>query len=204
MKMAKASQEEMDRAMKLVQLLEATIDTRPFDRPQFPGAEDEEGTYFDEENHDDLKKLVAQIRELCPGGGPESCSNARHATRCRCGASTKAMGGASTEIRSMKYLRVTMPDGSKWDVPAHIIAENRAKYYADDKNDPNDPVYREELAYTLENDDEIEDWSSNNMNWEDVQAHAVRADVEAETPDYQEGWVNGEKEVVEHQPKETL
>lgn len=67
MKMAKASQEEMDRAMKLVRLLESTIDTRPFDTPQFPGTDEAEGDYFDEDDSDDLKKLVAQIRELCPG-----------------------------------------------------------------------------------------------------------------------------------------
>jgi len=28
----------------------------------------------------------------------------------------------------MKYLRITMPDGSKWDVPARIIAKDRATY----------------------------------------------------------------------------
>lgn len=67
MRMAKASQEEMDRAMKLVRLLESTIDTRPFDTPQFPDTDEEEGAYFDEDDRADLKKLVAQIRELCPG-----------------------------------------------------------------------------------------------------------------------------------------
>lgn len=67
MKMAKASQSEMDRAMKLVHLLGATIDTRPFDRPQFLDTDEEEGAPFDEDDLDDLKKLVAQIRELCPG-----------------------------------------------------------------------------------------------------------------------------------------
>lgn len=57
----------MDRAIKLVHLLGATIDTRPFDHPQFPDTDEEEGAEFDEDDRDDLKKLVAQIRELCPG-----------------------------------------------------------------------------------------------------------------------------------------
>ncbi len=30
----------------------------------------------------------------------------------------------------MKYLRVNMPDGSKWDVPVSVIAQNRAAEYA--------------------------------------------------------------------------
>lgn len=46
-----------------------------------------------------------------------------------------------------KYLRITMPDGSKWDVPCDVIARNRIE-------------------------------------------------SEAEEVDYQEGWVNGEKEIV--------
>jgi CspA family cold shock protein len=31
----------------------------------------------------------------------------------------------------MKAILVTMPDGSKWLVPARVVAENRAKYYAE-------------------------------------------------------------------------
>ena len=31
----------------------------------------------------------------------------------------------------MKVLRVTMPDGSRWDIPVKVIAENRAKSYLD-------------------------------------------------------------------------
>lgn len=31
-----------------------------------------------------------------------------------------------------KFLRVTMPDGSKWDVPVKKIAENRARHYMKD------------------------------------------------------------------------
>lgn len=33
------------------------------------------------------------------------------------------------EKMKTKYLRVTMPDGSKWDLPAEVIARNRADYY---------------------------------------------------------------------------
>lgn len=101
----------------------------------------------------------------------------------------------------VKYLRVTMPDGSKWDVPAQMIAHDRAKSYADtDAGRPDgeefDRLYTEELAFTLSSDEEIEDWAANNMNWEDVAPLAVMTAPSVDV-DYQEGWVNGDKEVIE-------
>lgn len=94
-----------------------------------------------------------------------------------------------------KYLRITMPDGSKYDVPAKIIAENRAKYYAD--IDP-DTTYEEEYEFTMTDSYELKDWAANNMNWDEVKAHAVKVPAEKKEPDYQEGWINGEKEIVEY------
>lgn len=98
----------------------------------------------------------------------------------------------------MKYLRVQMPDGSKWDVPAQIIAENRARVIAQDVPSQYEP----ELAFCLNSNEELKYWAANNLNWSDVEKRAVRYHG-ADAPDYQAGWVNGEKEVVEHQPKET-
>jgi hypothetical protein len=88
-----------------------------------------------------------------------------------------------------KFLRITMPDGSLWDVPAEIIAENRAEYYEEDG-------YDEEFQYTLDDDSVLIDWAANNMDWVDVKDHAVQVvspDVEV---NFQEGWMNGNKEVV--------
>jgi hypothetical protein len=97
-----------------------------------------------------------------------------------------------------KYLRVTMPDGSKWDVPAHLIAEDRARYYAD--KEPVGPgrsaTYLDELNATLSDSYELTDWAANNMNWSDVAKRATRASGPDDV-DYQEGWVNGDKEIVE-------
>jgi len=107
----------------------------------------------------------------------------------------------------MKYLRTTMPDESQWDVPAELIAKSRAAYYAklraayyaklDSKRGGGsyDAIYARELEYTLADPDKLEDWAANNMNWSDVSHAAVR--VPSKATDYQEGWVNGEKEVVE-------
>jgi hypothetical protein len=94
-----------------------------------------------------------------------------------------------------KYLRVTMPDGSQWDIPAEIVADDRAKYYA--KIDT-DTTYKEEYEYTLSDDSEIFDWAANNMNWDDVKDHAVKvSEYHMTAADFQEGWVNGEKEIIE-------
>lgn len=96
-----------------------------------------------------------------------------------------------------KELRVTMPDGSVWAVPAQVVAENRARFYADEQpTSAPDHGYAEELAYTLSDNVELIDWAETNMNWDDVKDHARQAE-EPDPVDYQEGWVNGEKEVVE-------
>lgn len=93
-----------------------------------------------------------------------------------------------------------MPDDTLWDVPAKAIADSRAKYYA--KNDAvreganYQTVYDEELAYTLDSDDELIDWASNNMNWSDISINATKAPCKPKQADYQEGWVNGDKEIV--------
>jgi hypothetical protein len=93
-----------------------------------------------------------------------------------------------------KYLRVTMPDGSKWDVPAEKIAENRALYFCGDKNNRN---YEVEFNASMGDDfhSEIEDWASNNMNWRDVAQFAAKVGTPIEV-DFQYGWINGDKEII--------
>lgn len=96
----------------------------------------------------------------------------------------------------MKVLRVNMPDGSKWDVPVSVIAENRAKYYSHEYGGDVQKSLEEDTLPLFEADRyEIEDWAANNMNWSDVEKMAQLA-VASET-DYQEGWVNGGKTVVD-------
>lgn len=94
-----------------------------------------------------------------------------------------------------------MPDGSRWDVPAAIIAEDRAKYYARVDADAGEGTYDEnyarEYADTLRSSADLKDWAANNMNWSDVAAKAQRVQ-EPPPVDMQEGWTNGAKEIVEH------
>lgn len=104
----------------------------------------------------------------------------------------------------MKFLRVTMPDGTKWDVPAHIIARSRAhemamSNLAAEAHLSYQEVYQREFDYTLASRMLLFDWAANNMDWKDVQSHAIHVPTEASPADYQEGWMNGKKEVVEHE-----
>jgi len=100
----------------------------------------------------------------------------------------------------MKFLRVTMPDGSKWDVRADIIASNRATHYALRAGSRGSAeygvAYDREYDYTWNEGDEMMDWARNNMDWSDVEMHAKRVGV-ADDIDFNEGWANGAMTVVE-------
>lgn len=99
----------------------------------------------------------------------------------------------------MKVLRINMPDGSKWDVPVSVIAQNRAEYYASEFGGDVQKSLDEDTMPLFDADHfEVEDWASNNMNWSDVERVATLA-VHSET-DYQEGVVNGGKVVIETNP----
>jgi hypothetical protein len=95
----------------------------------------------------------------------------------------------------MKQIHITMPDASIWAVPAEVVARHRADYYAKDYGEK----WREvEYQETLSNHVDLLDWAANNMNWKDVAKDAFR--VSPGRVDYQEGWVNGAKKVVEVEP----
>jgi hypothetical protein len=88
-------------------------------------------------------------------------------------------------------MRVTMPDGSKWDVPAQTIADSRDDNYRDEEEDTIGFIRNGSL-----DDYELTDWAANNLNWSDVEAVARRVEEKAPAVDFQEGWVNGEKKIV--------
>lgn len=93
-----------------------------------------------------------------------------------------------------KYI-TTMSDGSKWAVPVSIIAGDRAKYYAKEFGGSVERSLNEDTGPLFDSDDfEIEDWAQNNMNWDDVKDYANL--IEPAKCDYQEGWMNGEHEVL--------
>jgi hypothetical protein len=100
----------------------------------------------------------------------------------------------------MKAYQVTMPDGSKWNIPVDVIARNHAQYYADiDYAGDIEKCLREySLPLLLGDPSEVKDWASGNMDWKDVASSAVRVNSPSKVDDhFQEGWVNGESRVIE-------
>ncbi|WP_042694334.1 hypothetical protein [Azospirillum sp. B506] len=105
-----------------------------------------------------------------------------------------------TQTTLSKALRITMPDGSRWDVPLEIIARSRAAHYADEFGDDAERSLAEDTAPLFDQDpDEAIEWASNNMNWSDVAAHAARSVPPRPLTDRdkQTGWMTGDKEIVE-------
>lgn len=102
-----------------------------------------------------------------------------------------------------KMIRVTMGDGTRWDVPMDVVATSYATYYANkDYPPPNrlrwrwDDAFERYHEFVMIDESTGLDWAANNMDWNDVARHAVRVNP-SRPADYQEGWVNGDKEVVE-------
>ncbi len=91
-----------------------------------------------------------------------------------------------------KHIHIGMPDGFTYAIPVMVIAENKgycmAKYYDDDFY----AAMTEEVLPEFESSKyEIIDWAKNNINWSDVEKHAIRLEKKQEI-DYQDVWVNGE------------
>ena len=95
-----------------------------------------------------------------------------------------------------KMLHVTMPDGSVWGVPVYIIARNRAEHYSHEFDFDVERSLQEDTLPAFEDDYEITDWAEGHMNWEDVEKYAFLVKPAPTDSDFQEGWCNGDKEVV--------
>lgn len=94
-----------------------------------------------------------------------------------------------------RYLSVTQSDGSKWGVPVDLIARNRAAHYAHEFDGDVEKSLAEDTGPLFEHDSySVEDWAANNMNWSDFDGHQVKL-ADAPPLDFQEAWINGEKEV---------
>lgn len=91
-----------------------------------------------------------------------------------------------------------MPDGSKWDVPAEPIAKARTDYYATEVDGflASSQEWKDEYEYSLNDSDDLLDYAVNNMNWDEFEDR--KCVKMADPADLQEGWMNGDKEVVEY------
>lgn len=98
------------------------------------------------------------------------------------------------EILAKHYV-VTMPNGEKWSLPVNVIAEHRAKHYAHEFDGDVEKSLKEDTAPLFEYDYyEIKDWARNNMNWSDVESSVTL--ISTNQVDYQDGWINGDAEVL--------
>lgn len=98
-----------------------------------------------------------------------------------------------------KFIRVFFSNGEVYDVPAEIIARERTNYYAIevDGHEENSPEWKEEFEFSMSSSYELEDYMSNNMNWSDIKDKAILVEEESEF-DYDQDFINAEKEIVEH------
>lgn len=95
-----------------------------------------------------------------------------------------------------KDYHVTMADGSVWSIPVDVIAKNRAEFFVLTGYFETIEESLEDTIQLFESDDySIEDWAENNMNWSDVSGIAKMVSP-ASNIKFQEGWMNGDKEVV--------
>lgn len=95
-----------------------------------------------------------------------------------------------------------MPHGL-FDIPASVIAEDRAKYYAKLDSERGEglygDIYRKELEYTLDDNSELLDWAANNIDWKDVEQHASPVIEQIKPPTREEiyqAWTNAKKKVI--------
>ena len=78
--------------------------------------------------------------------------------------------------------------GQTWGVPIDVIARSRATYFAEEDaheedDDTRKEIYEKELALALTNDEIIQDWATNNMDWDDVKGFAVLIRTSNKSPD---------------------
>jgi|ETNvirnome_6_100_1030635.scaffolds.fasta_scaffold04245_5 hypothetical protein len=94
----------------------------------------------------------------------------------------------------MKYLEVISEQFGVYRIPAYIIANNRAMYYAEYDstrlNKSYNESYKIEHKYTMESDDELLDWVKNNMDWSDLEGDAVFIGETRDVVTMDEEWPN--------------
>jgi hypothetical protein len=101
-----------------------------------------------------------------------------------------------------KFIRITMINGEKWEVPAEFVIKDRAKHLAenDSKGDLEiyNKVYEEEYKNAFNDNDLIVEWARNNTDWKDVEnlAFKVSPPPPLTRKDKETAWGSGEMTVV--------
>jgi len=99
------------------------------------------------------------------------------------------------------YLTVEMPDLNIYAIPVKVIADDRAKYYAQyDGMTFDESLYTDTIPLFMADAYEIEDWAIDNMDWDNVKEYAIKIETKVKQEfDFQDGWMNGNKEIIKKQ-----
>ncbi len=100
-----------------------------------------------------------------------------------------------------KYLRVEMPDGAMYDIPAEIIAEHRAQFFESSSAEKltyhsssiQPRLLLAEKEFALENDEVLIEWASERMEWKDLVNFAKKVEHEK---NYDKDWKTAPKKVI--------
>ncbi len=71
-----------------------------------------------------------------------------------------------------KKIEITFSNGVVYSIPAKIVAEDRADYYATQDDGDYDEIFKQEM-WVLDDELELLDWMRGNMDWEDVEEEAT-------------------------------
>lgn len=100
------------------------------------------------------------------------------------------------------WLQVEQTNGSTWEVPAKLVAENRANYFSDiiegDGIKKEMDCFAETFNETIKDNELLIDWAEQNMDWSEVSDFARLRDDPNRDTDFDEGWLNGMKQVVDY------
>jgi hypothetical protein len=97
-------------------------------------------------------------------------------------------------------IEVEFSDGRVFHIRASVIAEDRARYYANHDHPGGGTdwleTFENEVDYALSDDSELLDWAHNNTNWEDVAMHAIEVTTQPLPPNREAEWPNAKKQVI--------
>jgi hypothetical protein len=95
-----------------------------------------------------------------------------------------------------KNLTVKFHKGLVYEIPALIIAENRANYYAElDGYEKESQEWFDEVNRALEDEYEIFSWMQNSMEWKDLQPYALLVSNIENDINLDQEWNDGEHSI---------
>ncbi len=96
-------------------------------------------------------------------------------------------------------LTLKMPDGAVFELDANVVAEDYARYYSENHDEPGmtfDDYKAECLGSGEDAGSTAIDWLQNEMSWEQLQPHLVK--VQEPIPcNYAEEWVDADIKIKE-------